>query len=111
MTNYLHKTALIGSLLSLFACTAVKTEHHITLDHNITINNSIDSVLISPNASVDPIISQPIVNGDIGSKGYSEAMAVFAELLNNGASEEEIFDTLSEYIKNGTVDGEVNIGD
>ena len=37
MTNYLHKTALIGALLSLFACTAVKTEHHITLDHNITI--------------------------------------------------------------------------
>jgi hypothetical protein len=37
MTNYLHKTALIGALLSLFACTAIKTEHHITLDHNITI--------------------------------------------------------------------------
>ena len=37
MTNYLDKTALIGALLSLFACTAVKTEHHITLDHNITI--------------------------------------------------------------------------
>ena len=37
MTNYLHKTALTGALLSLFACTAVKTEHHITLDHNITI--------------------------------------------------------------------------
>ena len=37
MTNYLHKSALFGILLCLFACTAVKTEHHITLDHNITI--------------------------------------------------------------------------
>ncbi len=37
MTNYLKKTALFGVLLCLFACTAVKTEHHITLDHNITI--------------------------------------------------------------------------
>ena len=37
MTNYLQKSALFGILLCLFACTAVKTEHHITLDHNITI--------------------------------------------------------------------------
>ena len=37
MTNYLHKSDLFGILLCLFACTAVKTEHHITLDHNITI--------------------------------------------------------------------------
>ena len=37
MTNYLKKTALFALMLCLFACTAVKTEHHITLDHNITI--------------------------------------------------------------------------
>ena len=37
MTNYLQKSALFGILLCLFSCTAVKTEHHITLDHNITI--------------------------------------------------------------------------
>ena len=37
MTNNLRKLTLFGVLLCLFACTAVKTEHHITLDHNITI--------------------------------------------------------------------------
>ena len=37
MTNYLKKTVLFGVLLCLLACTPVKTEHHITLDHNITI--------------------------------------------------------------------------
>ena len=37
MTNNFRKLTLFGVLLSLFACTAVKTEHHITLDHNITI--------------------------------------------------------------------------
>ena len=37
MTNNLRKLTILVVLLSHFACTAVKTEHHITLDHNITI--------------------------------------------------------------------------
>ena len=31
------KTLSLVCLVSLFGCTTIKTEHHITLDHNITI--------------------------------------------------------------------------
>ena len=37
MTKNLRNFTLFWVLLCLFACTAVKTQHHITLDHNITI--------------------------------------------------------------------------
>ena len=35
--NYLLKVLSVFSIVSLLGCTAVKTEHHITLDHTITI--------------------------------------------------------------------------
>ena len=59
MTNNLRKLTLFGVLLSLFACTAVKTEHHITLDHNITIkiekevNDFLDDLYDEGNSSND----------------------------------------------------------
>ncbi|MAN37665.1 MAG: hypothetical protein CMI21_08650 [Opitutae bacterium] len=31
------KTLSLVCVVSLFGCTTIKTEHHITLDHNITI--------------------------------------------------------------------------
>ena len=35
--NYLLKVLSVFSIVSLLGCTAVKTEHHITLDATITI--------------------------------------------------------------------------
>jgi hypothetical protein len=35
--NYLLKTLSIFAIASLLGCTTIKTEHHITLDHTITI--------------------------------------------------------------------------
>ena len=32
-----HKPLSLICVVSLFCCTTIKTEHHITLDHNITI--------------------------------------------------------------------------
>jgi hypothetical protein len=35
--SYLIRTVLFCTLVSLIGCTTIKTEHHITLDHTITI--------------------------------------------------------------------------
>tara|TARA_B100001250_G_C19291979_1_gene567963 strand:+ start:193 stop:387 length:195 start_codon:yes stop_codon:yes gene_type:complete len=35
--NYLLRILSVLTLAGLFGCTAIKTEHHITLDHTITI--------------------------------------------------------------------------
>ena len=35
--NYLLKILSVLTLVALLGCTAIKTEHHITLDHTITI--------------------------------------------------------------------------
>ena len=37
MSCKINKTVVFLICLSFLSCTAVKTEHHITLDHNITI--------------------------------------------------------------------------
>jgi len=35
--NYFPKILSVFALVSLLGCTTIKTEHHITLDHTITI--------------------------------------------------------------------------
>jgi len=35
--NHMIRLTSVAVFLFLFSCTVVKTQHHITLDHNITI--------------------------------------------------------------------------
>lgn len=37
MTKTSLPAAILFGIMFIFSCSAVKTEHHITLDHNITI--------------------------------------------------------------------------
>ncbi len=37
MVSHMIRLLFVAVFLFLFSCTVVKTQHHITLDHNITI--------------------------------------------------------------------------